>query len=60
MTKGIDKWYEEKSKNTESFERDEQYIEHEQSPTHFASSSDEEDETISLDSLNKKHIASKG
>ena len=53
----IDKWHNEKSKQKESFEKDDEYIELEQSPTHFEISDDEN--KISLENLNKKHIASK-
>jgi hypothetical protein len=61
VTKKIDKWHDEKSKLKECFARDEEYIEHEQSPTHFDSSeSDFDDQSnISLDSLNKKHIVAR-
>jgi len=54
VTKKIDKWHEEKSKLKECFQRDEEYIEHEQSPTQFDSSSEEEG--IILESLGKRHI----
>ncbi len=43
----------------ECFEKDDEYIEHEQSPTHFESSDEDEDDKISLENLNKKHISNK-
>lgn len=44
VTKKIDRWYDEKSKNNkEQFVQDEDFIEHEQSPTHFDSSSSSND-----------------
>lgn len=60
VTKKIEKWHDQKSKLKECFENDEEYIEHEKSPTRFDSSEDEnKEESISLENLNKKHIQSK-
>lgn len=60
VTKKIDRWHDQKSKSKECFEKDEEYVELDRSPTNFESSDDEEIDQISLDSLDKKHITSKG
>lgn len=47
VTKKIERWHDEKSKQfKEQFENDEEFIEHEQSPTNFETSSDEEDVSV--------------
>jgi hypothetical protein len=60
VAKKIDRWHDAKSKNPEQFERDEEYIELDHSPTNFSSSGDEGGvDQISLEELGKRHIISK-